>query len=244
MDIIICKNYEEMSLRAAEIIRDQLAAKPDSVFGLPTGSTPIGTYKNLAKMCAEGSADFSKAATFNLDEYYPIKKSDSQSYDKFMRTNLFDHINVPNDMIHIPNGEAEDPDAECKAYDECIASFGGIDLQLLGIGRNGHIGFNEPDSEGLIAGTHKTSLTEDTIDANARFFESEADVPRHALTMGMASILFAKKIVMLINGKNKAEAMKYMLSDRITTECPATMLKLHKDVTIFCDEECYEAATK
>ncbi len=244
MRIVICKNYEEMSLRAAELIRAQLKAKPNSVFGLPTGSTPIGTYENLAKMYNEGQIDFSQAATFNLDEYYPIKKSDSQSYDRFMRENLFYRVNVREEMIHIPNGEAEDADAECRAYDELIASFGGIDLQLLGIGRNGHIGFNEPDAEALVAPTHKTSLTEDTIDANARFFECESEVPRHALTMGMASIMSARKIVMLVSGENKADALREMLSDRITTLCPATMLKLHTDVTILCDEECYNAAVK
>ena len=244
MKITVCKNYEEMSRLASEIMLEALKNKPNMVFGLPTGSTPVGTYKELAKAYAEGRADFSKAATFNLDEYYPIKKSDSQSYDTFMRTNLFNHINVPNDMIHIPNGEAEDADADCLAYDECIASFGGIDLQLLGIGRNGHIGFNEPDAAGLVAPTHKTSLTEDTIDANARFFESANDVPRFAVTMGMRSILSAKKIVMLASGKDKAEALSEMLNDRITTLCPATLLKLHGDVTIICDEDCYNAATK
>ncbi len=243
MKIIVCKNYEEMSLSAAELIRGQLTAKPDSVLGLPTGSTPTGTYKALIEMYNAGQIDFSGVATFNLDEYYPIKKADSQSYDRFMRENLFDHINVPNDMIHIPNGEADDADAECRAYDEAIADFGGIDLQLLGIGRNGHIGFNEPDSE-LVAPTHKTALTEDTIDANARFFENPDDVPRHALTMGMASIMSAKKIIMLASGKGKAEALSEMLSDKITTLCPATMLKLHGDVTVLCDEECYKATKK
>lgn len=244
MRIIVCKDYGEMSLRAAELIRAQLKTKPNSVLGLPTGSTPIGTYENLAKMYGEGLIDFSQAATFNLDEYYPIEKSNSQSYDRFMHENLFCRINVHEEMIHIPNGEAEDADSECRAYDELIASFGGIDLQLLGIGRNGHIGFNEPDSEGLVAPTHKTSLTDDTIDANARFFESEADVPRHALTMGMASIMSARKIVMLVSGENKADALREMLSDKITSLCPATMLKLHTDVTILCDEECYNAAIK
>ena len=244
MRIVICKDYGEMSLRAAELIRAQLESKPESVFGLPTGSTPIGTYENLANMYNHGQIDFSQAATFNLDEYYPIRKSDSQSYDRFMHENLFCRVNVREEMIHIPNGEADDANAECRAYDDLIASFGGIDLQLLGIGRNGHIGFNEPDADGLVAPTHKTALTEDTIDANARFFESEADVPRHALTMGMASIMSAKKIVMLVSGDNKADALREMLSDKITTLCPATMLKLHTDVTILCDEECYNAAVK
>ena len=207
MKITVCKNYEEMSRLSATLMLEQLKEKPSTVFGLPIGSTPVGTYNELARAYADGRADFSKVVTFNLDEYYPIKKSDSQSYDTFMRTNLFNHINVPEDMIHIPNGEA-------------------------------------PDDTSLIAPTHKTSLTEDTIDANARFFDSANDVPRFALAMGMRTILSATKIVMLVSGKDKAEALAQMLWDKITTLCPATLLKLHGDVTTLCDKECYEAAIK
>ncbi|MBR5270676.1 MAG: glucosamine-6-phosphate deaminase [Clostridia bacterium] len=238
MKFIVCENYEEMSKKAAEIMADVIKNKPDCVLGLATGSTPTGTYQELIKMNKSGEISFNNVVSYNLDEYYPISPDNDQSYRYFMNDNLFNHIDIKMENTHVLNGEAEDADAECRAYDEAIKNAGGIDIQILGIGRNGHIAFNEP-AEALIAPTHKTGLTEDTIDANSRFFESADLVPRHSLTMGMASIFGAKKIILLANGASKKEAIKDLLSDEIKTSNPATLLKLHHDVTILCDKEAY-----
>lgn len=238
MRVILCDNYEKMSDAGAKLIASQMILKPDCTLGLATGSTPIGVYERLVDMYKKGELDFSKVTTFNLDEYYPISKKDDQSYDYFMKQNLFSKVNVPAEKIHIPNGEATDPDAECENYDKMIAQNGGIDLQLLGIGVNGHIGFNEPE-ESLYAGTHCTGLTESTIKANSRFFADESMVPTKALTMGMASILSARRIIIMASGKNKHEAVSALLNDKITTAVPATLLKLHPDVVLICDKEAY-----
>jgi glucosamine-6-phosphate deaminase len=189
-------------------------------------------------MYNEGKLDFSKVKTFNLDEYYPIKADNDQSYRYFMNKYLFDRVNIDKANTNVPNGEAPDADVEGREYDEKLALAGGVDIQLLGIGRNGHIAFNEPD-EALIAGTHKTALTEDTIEANSRLFNSIDEVPRHALTMGMASIMSAKMIVLLANGKGKNEAIKKLRDDKISTDCPASFLKLHSNVVIICDKEAW-----
>lgn len=239
MRVIICDNYEQMSKEAAKIIAAQVFMKPDCVLGLATGSTPVGAYKELIEMYKKSEIDFKDVTTFNLDEYYPIKRSNDQSYYYFMHDNLFNHINVPEEKIHVLNGEVADPEKECKDYDKHIEEHGGIDLQLLGIGRNGHIAFNEPDTD-LVSGTHVTALTEDTIDANARFFADIKDVPTKSLTMGMASIMRSRKILILINGKGKSAALKKLLSGEISTVCPATMLNMHNDVIVICDKEAYE----
>lgn len=241
LKIIVCENYEEMSRQAAKIVSSQLVVKPDSILGLATGSTPIGLYQNLIEMNQKGEIDFSQVKTFNLDEYYPIKKSNDQSYDYFMNEQLFSKVNIDKNNVNIPNGEADDPVLECERYENELSKIGGVDLQVLGIGQNGHIAFNEPD-ENLIAVTHLTDLTQNTIEANSRFFESEQDVPKQALTMGMGSILKAKKIIILANGKNKAEAVSELLNDNINTSNPATMLKVHKDVTLICDKEAFSSA--
>ena len=238
MKLIVCKDYQEMSAKAADIVAAQISAKADTVLGLATGSTPVGMYDALTEMNKAGKLDFAAVRTVNLDEYYPIAPENDQSYRYFMNNKLFDHINIDKANTNVPNGQAEDTVVAGQEYDKLIESLGGIDLQVLGIGRNGHIGFNEPD-EFLVAGTHCTALTADTIDANARFFESEADVPKHAMTMGMGTILRSKKIIILINGKNKHEALMTMLKGDITTKCPATLLNLHADVTVLCDEEAY-----
>ena len=238
MRLFVCKNYEEMSKKGADIIASVITLKPDAVLGLATGSTPVGMYNCLAEMNRAGKLDFSDVKTYNLDEYYPIKPSDDQSYRFFMNKNLFNNINIHMSNTHVLNGEAADADAECAAYDEAIEEAGGIDIQLLGIGNNGHIGFNEPAAE-LISGTHKQELTASTIEANSRFFASADDVPRYALTMGMAPIMKAKRILILISGKNKHAALTEMLSGKITTSNPATMLNLHPDVTVVCDEDAY-----
>lgn len=238
MKFIVCNNYEEISAKAAEIIAEIVKAKPDCVLGLATGSTPVGTYKELIAKNKKGEISFRNTVSYNLDEYYPISPDNDQSYRYFMNENLFNHIDIPMENTHLLNGEAKDPDAECKAYDEAIKNAGGIDIQILGIGRNGHIAFNEPD-EALIAPTHKTGLTADTIDANSRFFESADLVPKYALTMGMASIFGARKIILLANGASKAQAVKELRNDEIKTSNPSTLLKLHPDVTIICDKEAF-----
>ncbi len=230
MKKIVCKNYEELSKCGADIIAEQIKAKPDSILGLATGSTPIGLYKCLREM----PLDFSNISSFNLDEYYPISKENDQSYCYFMKDNLFNHIQVKS--TDIPNGEASDAEAECRRYDEAIEQAGGIDLQLLGLGVNGHIGFNEP-ADALSVGTHAVDLTESTIEANARFFANKEDVPRRALTLGLGGIMRAKKILVLASGKNKAEVVRKMFSGEVTTDVPASLLQLHNDVTVIVDED-------
>lgn len=238
MKLYICKNYEEMSAKAASVVASVITLKPDCVLGLATGSTPVGMYTDLARMNKDGKLDFSEVKTYNLDEYYPIKPSNSQSYRYFMDKNLFDNINIDKANTHVLNGEATDAAAECAAYDKAIEAAGGIDIQVLGIGNNGHIGFNEPDGK-LIAATHKTGLTESTINANSRFFDSADEVPRHALTMGLAPIMKSKRIIMLVSGKNKHAVLQELLSGVIVTTNPSTMLNMHNDVTIVCDEDAY-----
>lgn len=238
MKILKFATYEEMSAAAADIFAKQINIKNDSVLGLATGSTPVGMYKKLIEMNKSGIVDFSKITTVNLDEYYPIAPENKQSYRYFMNDNLFNHINIDMANTHVLNGLAEDANAECENYEKLIKSLGGIDLQVLGIGQNGHIAFNEPE-ENLYLYTHKTGLTQSTIDANSRFFSEDEIIPTAALTMGMGSIFAAKKIVLLINGKSKREALAQLLTDRISTSCPATLLKLHPNVTVICDSEAY-----
>ena len=239
MRVIVCENYEEMSVRAAEMVSAQVLLKPKSVLGLATGSTPIGMYENLVQRYRAGELDFSEVTTFNLDEYYPILRSNPNSYFTYMHEHLFDHVNLKPENCHILNGETNDPEGECAAFDKAIEASGGIDLQLLGIGENGHIGFNEPDIS-LSAATHLTYLTESTVKANSRFFKTESDVPDRALTMGISTILKAKKIILLASGKKKHNAVTSLLTKDILTESPATMLKVHNDAVIICDKEAYE----
>jgi len=238
MKILVCENYEEMSQKGAEIVKAQVNEKPDCILGLATGSTPVGLYSCLAEMNKKGEVDFSKVESFNLDEYYPIAPENDQSYRYFMNENLFSKINIDINKTHVPNGQAEDPEKACKEYDENILKAGGIDLQILGIGQNGHIAFNEPADE-LYEGTHLTGLTESTIKANSRFFEKEEDVPTQAVTMGIASIMRAKKIIILANGASKREVISKLINGGITTHIPASLLKVHPDVTLICDKEAY-----
>lgn len=236
--VIVCENYDEISKEAAAIVANQINEKADSILGLATGSTPVGTYKELINMNKAGKIDFSKVKTFNLDEYYPIKRDDDQSYYYFMNDNLFSHVNIDLNNTDIPNGEAKDADAECERYEKAIAESAGVDLQILGIGQNGHIGFNEPD-EKLWTKTHLTGLTESTIAANSRFFESMDDVPKAALTMGIETIMKSRKIIILASGESKLDAVSKLMDEFIDTSCPATMLKLHPDVTLICDKAAY-----
>ena len=238
MKFLVCNTYEEVSQEAAKIFEEQIKCKPNSVLGLATGSTPLGLYRELARACAMGGLDFSAVTTINLDEYYPIEPTHEQSYRYFMNENLFKHINIDLARTFVPDGKAANPEDESVAYDERIKRLGGIDLQLLGIGENGHIGFNEP-SDALRADTHVEVLTESTRKANARFFASIDEVPTHAITTGMAGILTAKKIVLLACGKNKHDVVAAMLNKEITTKIPATLLKCHPDLTLLCDAEAF-----
>ena len=235
MKVYIGKNYEEMSRIAANVLSAQVMMKPDCVLGLATGSTPIGTYKVLIERCAQGDLDFSQVKSINLDEYVGLSKDHDQSYAYFMRTNLFDHVNIDQANCNIPSGLTEDPESECENYDKLIGELQ-TDLQLLGMGPNGHIGFNEPD-EVFIPGTHCVKLAESTIDANQRFFASRDDVPRQAYTMGIWGIMQAKKVLMVVNGKNKAAAVKAALTGPVDPKVPASILQLHPDCTIVADAE-------
>ena len=236
MKLIACENYAEMSGVAAKIMAEQIKSKPSSVLGLATGSTPEGMYAELVKMHRSGELDFANIITFNLDEYYPINRDNDQSYYYFMNQHLYSKVNLKAENLNIPNGEASDVEMECANYDKKIDELGGIDLQILGIGSNGHIAFNEPAEE-LTAGTHMVALTEDTIKSNSRFFVSEADVPKNALTSGMATIMKAKQIMIMISGKGKNAPLKKLLSGKITCSVPATMLNMHPNVTIIADKD-------
>ena len=235
MKFIKTDSYEKMSHIAANIIFAQVIQKPDSVLGLATGSSPVGTYKELIELCKKGDLDFSTVTSINLDEYVGLDGESDQSYRYFMNKNLFESVNIDVNKTFVPNGKAADLEAECKAYDERIAEYGGIDLQLLGIGLDGHIGFNEPDSC-FTKETHIVELDESTIKANARFFESEADVPRKAVTMGMGGIMNAKKVLLIANGANKKEILEKAFYGPITPEVPASILQLHPDVTVIYSE--------
>lgn len=236
MKIIKAQSYKELSRIAADVIAAQILGKPDSVIGLATGSTPIGTYAELADKCSRGELDFSAVTTVNLDEYVGLSGDHPQSYRYFMNRNLFDRINVRPECTFVPNGCAEDLAAECQAYDARIEKLGGVDLQLLGIGIDGHIGFNEPDDH-FTRETHEVTLDESTIEANSRFFASPSDVPRTALTMGMGAIMGAKKILMVVNGKNKEEILRHALQGPITPRVPASIIQLHADVTVVYSED-------
>ena len=238
MKILVFDSYEEMSIAAANILADVVKTKNDAVLGLATGSTPVGMYNRLADMYNDGELDFENIKSVNLDEYYPISPDNRQSYRYFMNKNLFEKINIKLENTNVPAGNAEDPEIECERYEKLIDSLGGIDIQVLGIGQNGHIGFNEPE-ENLYSDTHVTALTESTMQANARFFAEDEIMPDKALTMGMGSIFKADKILVLANGKAKRDTVTKLASGRITTACPVTLLNLHKDVTLICDREAF-----
>ncbi len=239
MKVIVSKTYEEMCAKAARIIAAQLTLKPDSVLGLATGSTPVGIYKELIRKYEEGRLDFSEVTTVNLDEYVGLSGENDQSYRYFMNHNLFDHVNIPKEYTYVPSGVAEDPEDECENYDLLIQQLGGVDMQLLGIGGNGHIGFNEP-ADSFAEGTHLTDLTESTIQANSRFFEKDSDVPRRAITMGIGTIMQARKILLVANGESKAKAIYDTLYGPVTPQVPASILRFHPDVTVLVDEAAFK----
>ncbi len=231
MKYIEAESYEDLSRIAAGIIADQVKEGPDSVLGLATGSTPIGNYKELIRMYEAGELDFSKVKTVNLDEYIGLDESSDQSYRYFMNHNLFDHVNIDKNNTNVPNGKAADSSKEGARYDELVASLGGTDIQLLGIGHDGHIGFNEPD-EVFYAATHEVELDEMTIEANARFFASKDEVPKKAITMGMWAIMQAKKILLVASGADKKEIVEKFMHGPVTPKVPASILQCHRDVTV------------
>ncbi|WP_238905909.1 glucosamine-6-phosphate deaminase [Clostridium sp. YIM B02506] len=236
MKILVVKNYDEMSKVAAKELAGVISKKPEATLGLATGGTPVGMYKELIDMHKNGELDFSKVTTVNLDEYVGLSGEHDQSYRYFMDSNLFNHVNIRKEYTYVPNGLAEDMLKECVNYDKRIEELGGIDVQVLGIGSNGHIGFNEP-SDTLSLGTHVTDLAESTIEANSRYFVSKEEVPTKALTMGLGAIMKAKKILLMVSGESKAEIMDKVVNGKITTQVPASFLQMHKDVVLIIDED-------
>lgn len=236
MRIIVTKDYNDMSRKAANIISAQIITKPDCVLGLATGSSPVGAYKTLVDWYKKGDLDFSEVTTVNLDEYRGLTHSNDQSYYYFMNDNLFSHVNIDPAHTHIPDGTEPDAQKACDDFEAIVKNYGGTDLQLLGLGHNGHIGFNEP-AEDFPKFTHCVDLTESTIQANARFFDKPEDVPTQAYTMGIGTIMRAKRILLIASGKDKAAIVKEALFGPVRPQVPASILQLHPDVTVVLDEE-------
>ena len=235
MDIYVTKDYDAMSKKAADLLASVVSEVDHPVLGLATGGTPAGLYTELIRMNQAKEVDFSKTTTFNLDEYYPISKESDQSYYYFMRENLFKHINIDMNNTHIPDGSAEDSAKESELFDQKVRKTGGVNMQVLGIGTNGHIAFNEP-ADDFPTKTQKTALTKETIEANARFFDNIEDVPKEAITMGIGTIMTAKRIMLLASGEAKAEVIEQMVLGQVTPRIPASILQFHPDVTIILDE--------
>lgn len=238
--LVIVKDYNDMSKQAAKLIAEEVTRNPQTVLGLATGGTPVGMYRELVSLHKQDGVDFSQAQSFNLDEYVGLPSHHPQSYRTYMNENLFSHINLPAEKTHVPQGDAEDLEAECKRYEQAIAEAGGIDIQVLGIGNNGHIGFNEPGSTKDTT-TRVVALTQSTIEANARYFDSIQEVPTQAVSMGIQTILGAKKIILLASGEAKAQAVSQMLEGELTADVPASLLQQHPDVTVIVDEEAASA---
>jgi glucosamine-6-phosphate deaminase len=234
MKVIIAEDYDEMSQRAAQVIVPLLQGKPDAVLGTATGSTPEGLYGRLIRAHADGPADFARVRCFALDEYVGLPGDHPQSYHRFMREKLFDHVNIPPENAHLPDGMAESLSAECDRYEEAIREAGGIDLQVLGIGRDGHIGFNEPGTS-LASRTHVAALTRQTIEDNARFFPNARDVPHFAVTMGIGTILEARRCLLLASGAGKAEAVRDAIEGPVSARVAASALQLHPDALFIVD---------
>ncbi len=236
MRLIQTKDYREASRQVANIISAQVILKPDSVLGLATGSSPIGAYQQLIEWYNKGDVDFSRVRSVNLDEYVGLAPSHEQSYAYFMHHNFFDFINIKPENVHLPDGLDPDAEGQGEKYDALIRSLGGVDLQLLGIGRDGHIGFNEPCGE-FVKGTHCVELTQDTREANARFFGSIDLVPKTAYTMGILDIMQARRVLMIASGSSKAAILKDAFWGPVTPQIPASILQLHPDFTLVADEE-------
>ena len=236
MEVIIQDSYEEISRQAARIVAQTLYSKPNAVLGLATGSTPLGMYKELIRMHQEEALDFSRVTTFNLDEYVGLRKQHSQSYHYFMHENLFKHVNISQQNIYIPSGTTNNYQAFCAWYEQQIEKSGGIDLQILGIGSDGHVAFNEPGSS-LGSRTRIKTLTKQTIEDNARFFDSADEVPVYSITMGVGTILEARQIILLANGANKAKAVAGAIEGPVTSMCTASALQMHRDTLFLLDQE-------
>lgn len=234
MNVLIFDTEEQIGIAAGNYMCGQVLQKPDSVLGLATGSTPLKPYGQMIDLYKKGVVDFSKVTTFNLDEYVNLDVNDKNSYHSFMHENLFDHINIPEKSINFLNGNASDPEKECEEYENKIKKAGGIDIQLLGIGSNGHIAFNEP-SDCFQRWSHVVNLKESTVKDNSRFFKSIEEVPTQAVTMGIGSIMQAKKILIIAIGENKAKAIKQLINGNVTPQCPASVLQFHTDVTLMLD---------
>ena len=234
MRILSSRDYDQMSRRAAYVVAGQVLSKPRSVLGLATGETPLGLYRELVRFFQEGDLDFSDVVTFNLDEYLGLPRHDPHSYAWYMEEHLFRFVNVAPERRHIPDGTAADPGAECLRYERTLEAAGGVDLQILGLGRDGHIGFNEPDVK-FEKGTHVVELAASTIQANARFFPSPDQVPTRALSMGIKTIMSAKRILLLASGKEKANAIAAAVRGPVTPDLPASVLQLHPDATFVVD---------
>lgn len=235
MRVYRSEDYQSMSRQAANILSAQVILKPNCVLGLATGSTPIGMYEQLIEWYDKGDVDFSQVRTVNLDEYLGLAPTHEQSYRYFMQTHFFDRINVLPENTNVPDGLAEDPEAECVRYNKVIAELGGVDLQVLGMGHNGHIGFNEPE-DAFELETHVANLTETTINANARFFENRDEVPRQALTMGIKSIMQARHILVVVSGEDKAGIVKTAFTGPVSPKVPASILQLHPNVSLVGDK--------
>lgn len=236
MNILLVKDYQELSFEAANIVAGEIESKKDTVLCLPTGQTPLGMYQELIKKNQNGELDFSEVITFNLDEYYGLSPEHPQSYHYYMWHNFFRHINIKKENIHLLKGITKNILAECLQYDELIQEKGGIDLQILGIGNNGHLGFNEP-ALSLNGKTHLVNLSDDTIQANSRFFDDINEVPKQALTIGMETIMKAKKVILLASGEHKAAAINKTVNGLISTQAPSTFLQMHTDATLIIDKE-------
>jgi len=235
MEIYQAKDYSDLSRKAANIISAQIIMKRNCVLGLATGSTPLGVYRQLIDWYQKGDLDFSDIRSVNLDEYKGISPEDPNSYSAFMKSNLFDHVNIDQSNTYIPNGLEEDSERECHRYNQIIHHLGGIDLQLLGIGQNGHIGFNEPGAS-FEKETHCVQLTEDTIQANSRFFSSAEKVPKYAYSTGIKNIMQSRRILLIASGENKSEALYQSLFGPVLPSVPASILQLHNHVTVVADE--------
>ena len=239
MHIYKVKDYKELSRKAANIVSAQIILKPDSVLGLATGSTPIGIYKQLIEWYEKKDLDFNDVKSVNLDEYKGLSPENKQSYHYFMNENLFRHVNIKPENTNLPDGMADDALSECNRFNKVIEQLGGIDLQILGLGHNGHIGFNEP-GDTFVKGTHCVALTKSTLEANARLFEAGETVPEYAFTMGIKTIMLAKKILLVVSGSDKAKILSEVLTGPITPQVPASILQMHTDFTVIADSQAAE----
>lgn len=236
MRIVVAKDYDQMSRMAAIVVASRVILQPDCVLGLATGQTPLGLYRNLVEFYRHGDLDFSRVTTFNLDEYVGLGPNHPCSYHRYMRENLFDHVNLRPERCHIPRGDAEDLEEECRRYEEAICAAGGVDLQILGLGVDGHIGFNEPDVK-FEGSTHVVRLAQSTLEANSRFFPSPEQMPRFAISMGIKTIMRARRVLLLASGEEKARAVRGAVLGEVTPDLPASILQLHPNATIIVDEK-------